>query len=163
MGVYTGSVPTFLASELPDSDKFDEITDFMTAATSAWTTWTPTLTNLTLGSGSSMGRYRQLGKTVDFRWKFIFGSGSAITGLPRFSLPVAPHANYIVTVDLLGVGTLGDTGNNSYWALARLGSGSTGEIVGIGTSSQHIAVSSTVPFTWGSGDSMSVSGTYEAA
>lgn len=31
MGSYTGTVPTFLAGELPDADKFTEISNFMTA------------------------------------------------------------------------------------------------------------------------------------
>src|SRR5262245_14617589 len=108
MGVYTNTPPTFLAGELPDADKFTEISNFMTATVGAWTTWTPTLANLTLGNGTVTAKYRRLGKTVDYRFKFVLGSTSAVGTSPRFTLPAAPHADFVVVFDELGHGVIRD-------------------------------------------------------
>lgn len=58
----------------------------------AWVGYTPTLTatttNPTIGNGSIIGRYHQIGKTVFFDMEFVFGSTSnAGSGNYAFSLP----------------------------------------------------------------------------
>lgn len=81
MGSYTGTVPTFLSGELPDSDKFDEVTDYMTASTAAWTssapTWTASAGSPAVGNGTLTGRYRRLGKSVF--WMFRLTAGTTTT------------------------------------------------------------------------------------
>ena len=42
----------------------------------AWQTWTPTYNNLTVGNGTVTCGYKQIGKTVTFRWIFQLGSTS---------------------------------------------------------------------------------------
>src|SRR5690348_3539726 len=64
-------------------------------ATAAWVAWVPTLTNLTLGNGTQVANYRQVGKTVDFIWTLLLGSTSAVGTVPSFTLPVAPSTNWI--------------------------------------------------------------------
>jgi hypothetical protein len=63
----------------------------------AWSSWTPTLGNLTLGSGSTATyKYNQVGKTVNFSIDITFAgtssgsSGNTIT----FTLPVTASGNY---------------------------------------------------------------------
>lgn len=163
MGVFTGTVPQFVAFARGRAPSFQTLADIATAETAAWTVWTPTLTSLTLGSGTVTARYRQVGKTVDYRFKFTLGAGSAVASGPRFTLPVQQAAYLAATIDPFGRGTLGDASTNSYACEVRISSGTTVEIVGIGTAGIHTAVTSTVPFTWGTGDTISVAGSYEAA
>lgn len=163
MGSYTGTVPTFLAGELPDADKLTEISNFMLAATGAWTTWAPTLTNLTLGNGSVVAKYRRLGQTLDYRFRFIMGSTSAVGTTPSFTLPFTPHAEYTANAQPLGYGFLTNDNTADYDCSVRLTSGSTVNIVSLGTLSIHASVTATAPFTWGTLDSIMVTGTIELA
>jgi hypothetical protein len=54
-----------------------------------WTTYTPTTTGITAGSGVFDFAYMQVGKTVHVRGSFILGSSSAVTSNVSFSLPIA--------------------------------------------------------------------------
>jgi len=58
----------------------------------AWTSWTPTWTNITIGNATVNGKYKQIGKTVFARLDVTFGTtSSAITTggtLHSFTLPV---------------------------------------------------------------------------
>jgi len=59
-----------------------------------WSTWSPTLTNVTLGTGSTVtARYMQVGKLVFVQLQIILGSsGADVTGELIFSLPVTARA-----------------------------------------------------------------------
>jgi hypothetical protein len=59
-----------------------------------WSTWSPTLTNVTLGTGSTVtARYMQMGKLVFVQLQIILGSsGADVTGELIFSLPVTARA-----------------------------------------------------------------------
>jgi hypothetical protein len=133
-----------------------------------WFNFNPTLTNVTVGNGTQTGKFTMLGKQVTQRFQFVMGSTSAISNDFIFTLPVtsvdyglAGSANYWI-----GNAWIEDTGIANYhgpigWrnttsALARVyNAGST--YVG---SNQF---SSTVPFTWGTGDSIQGELVYEAA
>ncbi|MDI9934678.1 hypothetical protein QM806_04315 [Rhodococcus sp. IEGM 1351] len=61
----------------------------------AWEAYTPTWTGATIGNGSITGHYKQIGKTVHFRFKFVIGSTTTQpTGgvFWKISLPVAAAA-----------------------------------------------------------------------
>lgn len=54
-----------------------------------WTTYTPTINNVTLGSGSTTSAaYAQIGKTVIVQFYFALGSTTTINGDINFSLPI---------------------------------------------------------------------------
>jgi hypothetical protein len=131
----------------------------------AWSTWTPTLTNLTLGSGVIVARYKQIGRRVDYRFRFTLGAGSAVGTSPRFTLPVAPIASpaYVTFNDPLGDGQLADTGTANRRASVHMSSGSTVEIYSYSTTGVLTVITATVPHTWASTDVIAISGTYEAA
>jgi hypothetical protein len=57
----------------------------------AWTAYTPTLTNITLGNGGLNFVYAQLGKTVQVRGSLTFGSTTSITGTMLIGLPVTAN------------------------------------------------------------------------
>lgn len=76
--VYTAAAHNVLV------DNFVELAPFF----SAWTSWTPTYTNLTIGNGTVVSTYLQVGKLVHFYWRFTVGSTSSSAVNMRVSLPV---------------------------------------------------------------------------
>jgi hypothetical protein len=130
-----------------------------------WTAYTPTYaTGITVGNGTVDAKYQQIGKMVNVKFQFTLGSTSAITGLPRVSLPVtASSALYT----LVGTTGFGDFGVGIFPALAVQETTSRvylGVITATGTYAQETAaVSATVPFTWTTNDSINFYLTYEAA
>jgi hypothetical protein len=128
----------------------------------AWTSWTPTWTNLTVGNAAINATYKQIGKTVIYQVLLNFGSTSSISGNVSFTFPVtsktAETHNGNVVFNDVGVnwfiGMLSDTSTTG----ANVVAVNTG-----GTYGSQSVLSSTVPFTWTTNDKIKISGTYEAA
>lgn len=128
----------------------------------AWTAYTPTLTNITIGNGTKTGAYCRIGKLVYFIATFNYGSsGSAVGTNPAMSLPVTAKSPdfHVCEVRLyagagvfLGRGFLNDTANVTFYSYAVSGTHIVYEVVG-----------ATAPGTWANGNSISVAGVYEAA
>jgi hypothetical protein len=125
-----------------------------------WQAWTPTLTNITLGNGTIVARYQQIGKTVNFEVVFTMGSTSAMGSTPQVSMPVTP-ARYVKAfpVQIVDEGTgliwgNADTYNNKFYI--------TSTVVNA-TFATADYLSSTSPMTWTTSDKFSIYGTYEAA
>jgi len=130
----------------------------------AWTSYTPTLTNVTLGNGTMVAAYKQIGKTVVFKIEFTFGTTTSFTSNPFFSLPITAINNniysYIGNIHIL------DAGINNYVGLVQLDTTTTISpkvINASGTYATQTTISSTIPFTWGNADSFRLNGIYEAA
>ena len=137
-------------------------------AASSWQTWSPTLTNLTAGNGTTVARYYQDGKLVIGYFIFTFGSTSSITGQPQISVPVNMSTSYPLTgLVPIGTSTLEDNGVSSF----------KGDIGGyrdlqrffvyvFNASATYVTqsgLSATVPFTWGTNDVIYFNFIYEAA
>lgn len=132
-----------------------------------WIDYSPSWTNLSVGNGTVTARYTQIGKTIHFHVELVWGGTTSITGTPRATLPVVTSANYKQFTSIIGhagyfdtssgavtVGLLWWYDNDEMWFdVQNAASTYTG-----GTN-----VSSTVPWTWATGDRMAVSGSYEAA
>lgn len=131
-------------------------------AVNAWVSWTPTLTNLTLGNGTVTAKRRLVGKTVDYRFEFVLGSTSAVGTDPKFTLPSAPHADYS-QFEVVGRGTLLDSGTASTDSIGRFDTGSTVIIMHQAASNLHASITATVPWTWTTNDMLTVHGTFEVA
>ena len=135
----------------------------------AWTAYTPTITadagGFALNNGTLTGRYKQLGKTVFFKLKFVFGSTTAAgTGHWNFSLPVTAYdSDFTFSAAILdsGISWYGGIGNGNY-----TGSTSSFAVIIPGTSAATTTwatVGNGGPFTWGDADNITISGSYEAA
>lgn len=74
----------------------------------AWTSYTPTVTNLTTGDGTLASSYVQFGKTVIYRGRFTFGSTSSVGGVLTVTLPVTAKGSTYATREPLGVGMVFD-------------------------------------------------------
>jgi hypothetical protein len=131
-----------------------------------WNTYTPTINNVTLGSGSTISAaYATIGKTVVLQFYFALGSTTTINGDINFSLPInqassnrsgqvgtcvvldaSPATRYPGTVLLSGT-----PGN----AFIRVGNAA-------GTYLTQVACSSSVPIAvWAISDSISATIVYQ--
>lgn len=62
----------------------------------AWTSFTPTWTNLTVNNGTlTYAKYIQIGKTTHLRVKFTIGSTTTVGSSIILSLPTTLHADYV--------------------------------------------------------------------
>jgi hypothetical protein len=163
MGDWTGTVPTFTAGAKYRGVDAATIASIASAVTGAWTAWSPTVNNLTVGSGSLTTRYRRAGKTVDLEFVFVYGAGSAVGTIPDFTLPAAPAAHYPsasgsilpASVIIVDSATTQRQGFLSW----------NGTIAGIlyWNAGAPAAITSTAPWTWATGDQIHVFATYETA
>lgn len=127
-----------------------------------WTSWTPTLT--ALSGGTAVARYQKHGRTVHYRFTYTL-AGAGVSGGPTFTLPFAAHADYVANSPM-GHAILLDTGVKLYIGIAGIINSTTVFIANFNTAGNEgtpQTLSSTIPFTWGAGDILQVTGTYEAA
>ena len=126
--------------------------------TSAWTVFTPSFTNLTVGNGTSKGHYTQDGKTVRVITSFSMGSTSVMGDL-YLVLPVADGMGTYSSNTIIGSLGLRRSSTNSRPAgSAFLLSGGANLVTSDGA-----VLSPTAPWAWAVGDSFTVCITYEAA
>ena len=123
-----------------------------------WASYSPSTGGITIGNATVSTKWAQIGKTVFVNIFIILGSTSAITGDLRFSLPVG--ANKFSG----GSGWVEDSGT-VYPGLVLINYTDI-YLRAINTSGTYALsnnLSSTVPFTWGTGDLIILQATYEAA
>lgn len=131
----------------------------------SWNSYSPTLTNITIGNGTSAGAYIQIGKTILWRWTFTFGSTSAMGTGPTITLPVAP-TGMLANVGYTKGSILDTSAPSLFDTSAVFVSSSTILIKVINatlTYGQLDTITSTVPMTWATGDLIQIGSTYEAA
>lgn len=140
-----------------------------------WNSWTPTMTNFTVGTGGSAGitaAYKQIGKTVFFRIQGKLGtSGMSVGGQIKFTLPVtavaAPTSVDGTFAQGFGVVWYFDHATNLFGGgLQRISTTEVNLVVSRATDTYvqpSAATSGSVPMNWGANDSFYASGYYEAA
>lgn len=127
----------------------------------AWTAYTPTTFNLTVGNGTLTGHYVQIGKLVVTRIYFVMGSTSSISGTVGFSYPVP--ALSLGNTHLIGTAYFEDNGVLGYNGFVRF-AGDRALPSPINSASGGAAfMVSNYPFTWGTGDWVGMTFQYEAA
>lgn len=126
----------------------------------AWQAWTPTLTGITLGNGTLVARYAQIGKTIHYRIYFELGSTSAVGATPSFSLPVA-HATMDIQ-HIIGSVAFVDANGGDYFGRV-IPVTNDGHLHYLNSSAQWATPSATAPFTWTTSDEIIATGTYEAS
>jgi hypothetical protein len=130
------------------------------------TTYTPALTNLTLGNGSTSGTYYRIGKYIVGSFYLGFGSTTSVSGTIGIGLPftVASGTNNRVLANL----AYGDTGVTTYQGWGLIVEDATkidcyvNNVSGtFGSVGQP--TSSTVPMTWSNTDEIYGQFFYRAA
>ena len=151
---------------LLDSDRYDSWNG--SAWVSAfpvtdWVSYTPTLSNITLGNGTLAARYALFGKTMFFYIQFTLGSTSAIGSDPSFSFPSGISSAFTQNSPF-GFGSTSSIGGVRY-PLLVYSSGSTifspRALNAASTYLSHVAVGASIPVTWASGNTMILTGQLE--
>jgi hypothetical protein len=129
---------------------------------SAFTAYTPTFTNFTLGNGTVDAQYIEIGKFVFVYGLVILGSTSSVTGQIQVSLPVtsATMTRQQQFATFTDTGTGNFTGNTSWGTTTLI------TLNALKTDSTYLSAvntSSTVPFTWTNTDQFAFGLMYEAA
>lgn len=140
----------------------------LVAIDAAWTVWTPTWTNLSVGNGTVTAKYRQIGRLVIAHLHVVFGSTTSISGAVDFTLPVN-RATYAGTAGLTSLGparffdTSVPAGNEGQIVNIAADKGRVYALNASGTYLASADLSSTIPFTWATGDEINAQLVYEAA
>lgn len=131
----------------------------------SWLTWAPNWTNLTVGNGTVIARYVQLGKLTEFWVEITFGTTTSISGNVSFSLPATAQAGYGIDHPI-GISRMADSGVQGYPGMLYMATTTTVRAVPMnasGTYAADAAMNATTPFAFGASDWMFCSGKYEAA
>jgi hypothetical protein len=134
----------------------------------AWESWTPTWTNLSVGNGTVVAKFKRLGKVVIARLSLIFGSTTSVSGGVSFSLPVT-STSYAGAASgtTLGACRLIDTSAPLGLDGSILNASTTTALITVldtsGTYAKATVLSSSVPFTWAVSDELLAQFCYEAA
>lgn len=133
------------------------LTSFKTADTS-WASWSPTLTNITVGNGTLTAYSRTFGSGLVYLELYLTGgTTTSITGTVSISnLPYTARSTNSLPLNLHGV--MRD-GSGAYVPVQGAPNNSTS--FRLTTSSG--TVNATVPFTFGDGDVMYLGGYYARA
>lgn len=125
----------------------------------AWTSYTPSNSNITAGNASIGAAYHRVGRLCTVRYRFTFGtSGTAFTGIPEFGLPFTAAATQV------GVVTMEDvSGPKIVPGACRVSSGASRFVCFHPGSAGTGNISDAVPFTWAAGDVLLASITYEVS
>jgi hypothetical protein len=141
-----------------------------TGSSWAWQSWTPTWTNVTIGNATVNAKYIQIGKTVHCTILMTAGSTTSFAAdIFRITLPITAESRYAVAgigAPFIGVAYYENAGLLGYHGMIQGVSTTVVQfVVAIvnGTYPTNTGVTSTVPFTWGNGDYIGGSFTYEAA
>lgn len=164
--------------ELPENDgvgqkvpSYNEALIALTGALStgvAWSSWTPSWTNLTLGNGVVVAKYQRVGKLIVARLNIIFGTTTSVSGSIIFSLPVN-RAAFAGSSGLTPIGhcRLFDTSAPATLEGVVISTAVGTALVAVYDSSGTYLVATgtgtTVPFTWAVGDEVSLQIIYEGA
>lgn len=126
-----------------------------------------TITNATIGNGSSVLNYKRSDGWIDFDYAFTFGSTSAVGTSPYFNMPMAivNNGSQTATCWLYDVSAVA-----RFYGVSYAVSFSPGQIGGSvdtvsGTYRQQTAsgLTATVPMTWATGDGLVIFGRSQMA
>lgn len=128
-----------------------------------WTTWSPSYpySSITVGNGTVVARYRQIGNSVEYFWRLTWGSTTSATNFPFISYPVAPaYFNYNN-----GICNFSDTGVITYNGCSYFDSAGflLTSVTTSGSYGYHGTVGPSLPTTWATGDTWVINGSYEVA
>jgi hypothetical protein len=132
--------------------------------------WTGTVPTFTAGArlrGVDMATMAAIAaaqsKTVDYRWKWKFGAGSAVGTAPTLTLPFTPSADWVATADIdrMWIGSILDTNTSAQRDMQVYLSAAPATVtlnyMNAGVPAQ---ITATAPWTWAAGDTLAIYGRY---
>jgi hypothetical protein len=127
-----------------------------------YTSYTPTITNISLGNGTLSTSYAQIGKFVHYVGSVTFGSTTSITTNPQTTLPVNSSMTF---TNNMGVGMCNDSNTNFYPINIFSISTTTAQFVcqDVSTFVRTNFIGTGQPFFWATGDFLTWNIYYRAA
>lgn len=129
----------------------------------SWQSWSPTPTNYSVGNGTVISKYIQIGKTVFVKFVFTLGSTSSVIGSVSFTLPVTAVSTSAVLPDGLAQYTIS---TSQFLGWAYLASTTSASLYYMGVSSSLIVANTldaTHPGSFGAASVIATQFQYEAA
>jgi hypothetical protein len=127
----------------------------------AWQDWTPSYSSVTVGNGTVVAKYCQIGKTIHFVWTLDIGSTTVIGNNITISAPVTASAYFNNGFVPIGNASAEDSGTSHSFGFVYFDESATNMLCrwndGTGNST------SVFPITEAAGDHFAISGAYEAA
>ena len=127
---------------------------------SAWsyTSFTPTISNFTLGNATFTAKYGQIGKLVNFYITITLGTTSVVGTGPVLTLPVAKSTGQNGAIGMISYsnGTFVYNGVIGAFGVLLVYNSAA-------TYTNQNSISATTPFTWAATNILTINGTYEAA
>ena len=124
----------------------------------AWVSYVPSLTNITLGSGTLSASYCTVGKRTRFRIYLLLAADSSVSGNMTFTFPTTLASNQVLAGHCIYI----DTGTG-YVVGDIFNDGILRAFQSDGTYVTIAPCNATVPFTWTTNDKVYVEGEYETA
>lgn len=125
-----------------------------------WFNWSPTWTNLTLGNGTQVAKWRCLPQKLEYEISVTFGSTTSI-GDASFAPPITSSMGG--TRPPVGEISMLDSGTANYSGMViQVTTTSFGIRVfnASGTYAASVVISSTIPMTWTTSDELNIKGEY---
>jgi len=153
--------PFVTAGTVTSASRMNLLADGIQAA---WTAFTPTLGNITIGNGTVTGKWFQQGKIIKGHVEIVAGSTTTYgTGtLTVGALPVAAAASYVLNGSPAGPAFM----HNGSSATRNIGLAiltSTTSVFFVYGSAAGATVTNTAPFTFGTASVLTFTFEYEAA
>jgi hypothetical protein len=126
------------------------------------TSYTPTLTSITIGNGTNVASYVRVGNIISIDGVITFGSTTSIAAGAKISLPVNAKRTKLISCTV----HYEDVGTNNYIGYVYFDSASTARFYVVetgGAYSQFQSISGTIPFTFTTNDVIYYQFTYEVA
>lgn len=149
----------------------DAYFDSLVGSGTAWTSYTPTVTFSGGGSNGNAtitGSYNQLGKTCTFWFKYIVGGTTSFAGMTSMfaTYPLTASGSFDAQADGFAISGAIVISGAVYLAGALPSNSTAFQVTAFAAGSSYVAhnaVNTTLPASWGTGSTISLSGTYEIA
>lgn len=131
------------------------------AAEKAWTSWTPSWTNLTVGNGTVTAKYRENSDTVDVILTLVFGSTTSVTGHVKLTPPINASSKGFIYLN----GQYRDTGSGDtmVWLQAENSTTFALSWANVANVAWLSPTYNTTPWTWATNDEINLFFTYVKA
>ncbi len=134
------------------------------ASEAIWRDWTPAYTNITVGNGTVVARYKP-GEVIVAHFTLTFGSSTTIAANARISTPVTAASGYTIARNAVGeVMCFDSTAAIVYGGLVGLETTTEFKprvLEIVTTYAQHAQLTDLIPFTWAVDDILAFSAEYE--
>jgi hypothetical protein len=165
-GIGTNNHVLTAASGETNGLKWSAIDNVSLGNVGATTAYTPTMSGWALGNGTLSGTYNLVNKLCNFTIRLVCGSTTTFAGNPSFTIPLAYSSGTEFDAGVSGLAY--DASANARYPVSSFAISATtfGSIIAK-TDATHLGsavdVSSTVPFTWTTGDVLLHTFTYSVA